>query len=216
MTPFSSPGRVRPMESTMKSCERAPLYQGQVDIFCAPYAVANAMRLLHGARALDGRRILHEALSEAARDAEFFQAVLEQRTDYVSWVDSMLARESAKGDIVVEKPFSPGAAGEGEPDGAPSVDDVWQGITTWLAQGAFRCALFQFIRYLPVSNGVIKHWTCCRAVEDGELVLYDCSREQGALLRIPRQLMVADETEGDGERLVLPPHTLRFLRTRWT
>lgn len=55
-----------------------PAYQGQVDVFCAAYAVINAMRHLHATRLLACRNILHEALIDAARDEGFFRALLEQ------------------------------------------------------------------------------------------------------------------------------------------
>ena len=69
-----------------------PAYQGQLDVFCAAYAVINAMRHMNATRLLTCRAILHEALLDAARDEESFCALLEQRTDYVDWVDAMLSR----------------------------------------------------------------------------------------------------------------------------
>ena len=60
-----------------------PAYQGQLDVFCAAYAVINAMRHMNATRLLTCRAILHEALLDAARDEESFCALLEQRTDYV-------------------------------------------------------------------------------------------------------------------------------------
>ena len=45
----------------MKQPERSAFYQGQLDVFCAAYAVLNALRLLHGLRPLEARLLLHEA-----------------------------------------------------------------------------------------------------------------------------------------------------------
>ena len=39
-----------------------PAYQGQLDVFCAAYAVINAMRHINATRLLTCRAILHEAL----------------------------------------------------------------------------------------------------------------------------------------------------------
>ena len=49
-----------------------PAYQGQLDVFCAAYAVINAMRHINATRLLTCRAILHEALLDAARDEESF------------------------------------------------------------------------------------------------------------------------------------------------
>ena len=48
-----------------------PAYQGQLDVFCAAYAVINAMRHINATRLLTCRAILHEALLDAARDVPF-------------------------------------------------------------------------------------------------------------------------------------------------
>ena len=70
-----------------------PAYQGQLDVFCAAYAVINAMRHINATRLLTCRAILHEALLDAARDEESFCALLEQRTDYVDWVETGFAAD---------------------------------------------------------------------------------------------------------------------------
>ena len=77
-----------------------PAYQGQLDVFCAAYAVINAMRHINATRLLTCRAILHEALLDAARDEESFCALLEQRTDYVDWVDAMLTRLEKQGSLL--------------------------------------------------------------------------------------------------------------------
>ena len=82
-----------------------PAYQGQLDVFCAAYAVINAMRHINAARLLTCRAILHEALLDAARDEESFCALLDQRTDYVDWVDAMLSRLEKQGSLLTARPF---------------------------------------------------------------------------------------------------------------
>lgn len=218
----------------MNQPERAPFYQGQLDVFCAAYAVLNALRLLHGVRPLEARRLLHEALRAAARDPELFQAVLEQRTDYVGWVDAMLERQVQQGGLRVETPFAeaakpavcaehdaPPSPRPDEPAGgmaaapsSPDAETIWRTLAGWLEEGEGRCALFQFIRFPPVGRGSIRHWTCCAGVENRELVLYDCSREPGALTRIARSRLIADETARAPETVLIPPHTVRLVRSR--
>ena len=82
-----------------------PAYQGQLDVFCAAYAVINAMRHINATRLLTCRAILHEALLDAARDEESFCALLDQRTDYVDWVDAMLSRLEKQGSLLTARPF---------------------------------------------------------------------------------------------------------------
>ena len=81
-----------------------PAYQGQLDVFCAAYAVINAMRHINATRLLTCRAILHEALLDAARDEESFCALLDQRTDYVDWVDAMLSRLEKQGSLLTARP----------------------------------------------------------------------------------------------------------------
>ncbi len=226
----------------MKQPERSAFYQGQLDVFCAAYAVLNALRLLHGLRPLEARLFLHEALRDIARDPIVFQTALDQRTDYVEWVDAMLERQIRRGGLCVHAPFAraprPGlgidggtpspwrASGKdnaGAPEQAsgqagdapgPDPETLWRTLTAWLTGGEARCALFQFIRFAPVGHGLIRHWTCCSGVEDEELVLYDCSREPGALTRIARCRLITDETARAAENVLIPPHTARLIRSR--
>ena len=211
----------------MNQPEQTAFYQGQLDVFCAAYAVLNALRFLHGIRPLEARRLLHEALCDVARDPEIFQAVLDQRTDYITWVDAMLERQIRQGGLCAEAPFAaaprPALCAESSapsprPDvpvvPSPDADTIWHTLADWLAGGADRCALFQFIRFPPVGRGSIRHWTCCAGVEGRELVLYDCSREPGALTRIARGRLIADETARAPETVLVPPHTIRLVWTR--
>ena len=108
-----------------------PAYQGQLDVFCAAYAVINAMRHINATRLLTCRAILHEALLDAARDEESFCALLEQRTDYVDWVDAMLTRLEKQGSLLTARPFPTHFPGPG----APSPAVLWDAIADWLRRG---------------------------------------------------------------------------------
>ena len=105
-----------------------PAYQGQLDVFCAAYAVINAMRHINATRLLTCRAILHEALLDAARDEESFCALLEQRTDYVDWVDAMLSRLEKQGSLLTARPFPTHFPGPS----APSPAVLWDAIADWL------------------------------------------------------------------------------------
>lgn len=212
----------------MMDGNRSPFYQGELDVFCAAYAVCNALRLLHGMHALEGRSILHRAIMEAASDPQYFQLLLEQQIDYTDWVDEMLNWHILRGDVRVEQPFAfapqsqlcTGALrvpdsffpmAEPEDEGTPEPDEVWQVLESWVSMRQKRCALFQFIRFLPLGNGIIRHWTCCRAVQKDAIVFYDCSREEGSLQSIARANLITRDSAGVPNKVLIPPHTIRLL-----
>ena len=128
-----------------------PAYQGQLDVFCAAYAVINAMRHINATRLLTCRAILHEALLDAARDEESFCALLEQRTDYVDWVDAMLSRLEKQGALLTARPFPTHFPGPS----APSPAVLWDAIADWLRRGERNAVLLQFVRILYPTEAVM-------------------------------------------------------------
>ena len=161
-----------------------PAYQGQLDVFCAAYAVINAMRHINATRLLTCRAILHEALLDAARDEESFCAFLDQRTDYVDWVDAMLSRLEKQGSLLTARPFPTHFPGPS----APSPAVLWDAIADWLRRGERNAVLLQFVRILYPTEAVIRHWTCCNDVVGDTLMLFDSSIEPGALHQLSRAL----------------------------
>ena len=159
-----------------------PAYQGQLDVFCAAYAVINAMRHINATRLLTCRAILHEALLDAARDEESFCALLDQRTDYVDWVDAMLSRLEKQGSLLTARPFPTHFPGPS----APSPAVLWDAIADWLRRGERNAVLLQFVRILYPTEAVIRHWTCCNDVVGDTLMLFDSSIEPGALHQLSR------------------------------
>lgn len=212
--------------------ELAPFYQGQLDVFCAAYAVLNALRFMYRIRPLEGRELLHEALLDAVDHPETFRELLDQRTDYTGWVDSILKRRVHLGGLHVEIPFPPApepaicssgsetdaspVTGASVPDGrsTPGPAQVWETLVAWISSGTGHCALFQFIRFLPVQDARIRHWTCCGEHDSNELALYDCSRERSALKRIARSRLITDEAAREAEKVLVVPHTIRLLRPK--
>ena len=126
-----------------------PAYQGQL------YAVINAMRHINATRLLTCRAILHEALLDAARDEESFCALLEQRTDYVDWVDAMLSRLEKQGSLLTARPFPTHFPGPS----APSPAVLWDAIADWLRRGERNAVLLQFVRILYPTEAAIR--SCC-------------------------------------------------------
>ena len=134
-----------------------PAYQGQLDVFCAAYAVINAMRHINATRLLTCRAILHEALLDAARDEESFCALLEQRTDYVDWVDAMLSRLEKQGALLTARPFPTHFPGPS----APSPAVLWDAIADWLRRGERNAVLLQFVRILYPTTMWSAIRSCC-------------------------------------------------------
>ena len=187
-----------------------PAYQGQLDVFCAAYAVINAMRHMHATRLLACRALLHEALLDAAGDEDFFKAILDQRTDYADWVDAMLGRLEKQGSLLTVRPFPTSFPG---PD-APSPDALCEEIAAWLRKGERNAVLLQFVRVLSPTDAIIRHWTCCNEVIGDTLMLFDSSIEPGSLHQLDRRSLITDPAlDGPGKVLIVP-YTLRFLRPR--
>ena len=87
-----------------------PFHQGKLDVFCAMYAVLNALQLTHNVRTLQARDIFHETLLQLAASPEAFRSVLHQKTDYVPLVDGMLKVQAHTFPLRVEAPFAGGTA----------------------------------------------------------------------------------------------------------
>lgn len=74
-----------------------PFHQGQLDFFCAVYAVINALRLTGDVGLADGRNILADSLREVAARPLLWEAVLTNQTDYywlLRWMFGHFGRES--------------------------------------------------------------------------------------------------------------------------
>lgn len=207
----------------MRDLTQLPFHQGQLDIFCAGYSVCNALRLLGGMQSGEARRLLNRGIMEASHNPQYFQEMLDQTTDYVDWVDLMLSWQS----IHVGKPFAfapkpllalgSRTISEGFPPevdynpSLPEVDEVWQTLESWIDLNQSRCAIFQFIRFLPLGKTMLRHWTCCEKVEKKTLMLYDCSNDPGALYFIEKSQMITNEAEAMPEKILIPPHSIRLL-----
>lgn len=187
-----------------------PFYQGKLDTFCAVYAVLNALRLLCGIRTLKGRDILNATLlSLSLRPAEF-SAFLNQTTDYVALVDSLLEELAKPWHLEVIRPF--------ESRGNVDRDFFWQTCQDWLGgQTSLECGktfVFRFLRYLtPDKPPVNRHWTTVDRVSSDVIHLFDSSHEAEAILNIRSDGYATIEQDVCPERLLLiSPSSVRFIR----
>lgn len=186
-----------------------PFYQGKLDVFCAMYAVLNGLQITHGLRALHARDILHETLLELAATPDDLRAVLEQRTDYVPLVDGMLHAQARRFPLEIVRPF------QGLRH-APSPRQFWQACRTFLEGGCRRVILFRFLRYLFAEAAPLnRHWTAVDWVRGDTMHLFDCSREEGAILDFAPGSFVTRPEDLSPECLIcIDTATARFLSPR--
>lgn len=187
-----------------------PLYQGQLDAFCAIYAVLNALRLTHSMRSMKARDILNETLLLLSSNPESFKAFLYQETDYIALVDLILANQQKRLPLEIIKPFKPGQK--------PDKDEVWQTMQNWLGpkaeKNSGRAIVFRFLRYLdPAKAPLNRHWTTADSISDKNLHLFDCSHEAEAILNIGKDICVMNPDLVTREQpIYIQPDTIRLMR----
>ncbi|MCR5259062.1 MAG: hypothetical protein K6E40_13010 [Desulfovibrio sp.] len=183
-----------------------PLFQGQLDRFCAVYAVLNACRLIFRLRVQDASAIFADTLASLAARPDVFRAVLGQTTDYAFLVDEVTARCQARYPLHMHRPFPGAKAGSVPPEA------LWKALEDWLASPG-RTALVRFQRFLvPGGPALVRHWTAVRAVEGDSLELYDCSIQENAVHSIPEFGFATDPRRLGQDRLLLvEPEHVRLL-----
>lgn len=182
-------------------------YQGQLDYFCAMYAVLNALQICHGIRPRDASRIMARTLKQVSATHLHWQATLDNSTDF-HWLPLwMLHSVSRQFPLHVERPFA--LAGEAKSWRMPHdqvtpfdqlslnrreertgktvpPDNVAETIRQWLDNGMFRSVLLRFHRHLPFKGEpLVSHWSTGREVQDSTLLLLDASKEESALHSLP-------------------------------
>lgn len=184
-----------------------PFYQGQLDVFCAIYAVLNALHQTHGIGVGQARRILNETLIDLARDPELFRITIWNETDYAWLVEGLIERCGIA-------PFALEAIRPFHEVPEPSPRALWQEMEAWLEGGARRTAIFRFRRYLPFrGDPIVQHWSTVEQIIDDELFLRDSSHEQNAIRGFRQADFVTRHDElGDGRLLLVEPASLWLLQ----
>jgi len=182
------------------------VFQGEIDIFCAPYAVLNVLRRLFGLRLLECREILHETLLHEAKDPQNWCAILEQRTDYFKLVSAMLVRAQQKYPLLITTPFSRSAK--------PDAETVWNHMRDFLLDAEGDGALlFLFIRHLTEDRSVeIRHWTSAHTLVNNAFILFDSSRNEGALQEVERAKLVSTYDELVLGKVCIIPYTVHCIQ----
>lgn len=213
-----------------------PFHQGQLDVFCAVYAVVNALRSVHPVGIGQGRRLFNEVVLDLARDEAALRAVLYNATDHDALARTVLdhaRREVAE--LRVVRPFARAPAlrvtGRAEsraangrrhtrrcghvPDAVaqPVPREVWDALAGWLAGGRARAAVLRLHRYLPFrGDPVVSHWTAAGHLCGDLMALYDSSREPGAIHSVERDgFVTAPEHLSDDRLLLVEPRCLYLL-----
>ena len=211
-------------------------YQGQLDFFCAAYAVINAMAALYGINLSQARALLASALTDVSKHPDLWQAMLYNETDFHWLADYMLlaCNKSASYPMWAFRPFAeprsipetaanlaeakafitPGVA-------ANSSNEIWSALESWLpdtrvqprAGSARRVALLRFHRYIRyLGKPVVSHWSMTDCHHAGLFLLRDASKEENALYSIDRDMTVFDEREvSETFPVRIEPESLYFI-----
>ncbi len=160
-------------------------YQGQLDFFCAIYAVINALTAMFGLNLAQARSLLASTLNSVSEHPHLWEATLENKTDFYWLTEYMLAgcHKGATRPLFVYRPFAPGGPAE-VPETACDLaaalayrpqtpqnrfarqegeDAVWSALEEWLpplagapaAGTARRVGLLRFHRYVPYMKDPI-------------------------------------------------------------
>lgn len=187
-----------------------PFFQGKLDTFCAIYAVLNGLRLTHGLRTGKARELFNETLLGIATNPAAFRAVLNQETDYIALVDTMLKVVAKKYPLQVVRPF---AASD-----LPDVDVFWEACSSWLNPGGevavHRAIVLRFSRYDKIDEKPFaRHWTTIERVDGDCIRLFDSSHDAESIQNIRKHSIVTTSRDiGEERHLYLQPDSVRFMR----
>ncbi len=179
-------------------------FQGQVDNFCAVYAVLNALQVLFGITVLQARKIYNRTLLSHSADPEKFSRILNHRTDYIELVDAMLddVRAHEFPDLRVEAPFSRDA----------SCRQVWEVLRTCASPPMPLISVFRFLRFMPGNEKpYVDHWTAGHYMDREGLHFLDCSMEAGGLYCLPASKLTDRDAPLSRDYVVIPPESVRVL-----
>jgi hypothetical protein len=180
-----------------------PYFQGQLDVFCAIYAVLNGLVITHRLRAESARAILHESILDMAKDQEKFRQQLDQNVEFHDLVDRILNREVLRRNLLVRAPF-------GMQTAAPQ-EQVWDQLERWLSRPR-RAAVLRFVRALPLpGEPLIRHWTTAEAIRNEAVALFDCSLEKSAIHEIEKSRMVTLPGDPQPGRIYVDPSSIRLM-----
>lgn len=216
-------------------------YQGQLDFFCAIYAVINALTALYGINLTQARALFASMLFDISQYPELWRATLGNKTDF-HWLAAHMLLACGKGTsypLTVFRPFAdeqtiPASAadlGLAEAYAAPSLRAnaleprlIWSALEDWLpatevpprAGSARRAAVLRFHRYIQyVDTPIVSHWTVADHHHGGVLQLRDASKESNALHSLDSEATAfSPELVSEERNVRIEPESIFFLERR--
>lgn len=214
-------------------------YQGQLDFFCAAYAVINTLTALYGISLTQARALLASVLTDTARHPTLWKATLYNETDF-HWLAEYMLLACSKAPSYPIRVFRPFAAAREIPETAidlthasalaapaPVITDpdiIWPALEEWLpatqvqprAGSARRAAILRFHRYIRyVQNPVVSHWSVMDCHHAGVFQLRDASKEESALYSLDRDICVfTQELVSEKCSVRIEPESLFFIERR--
>ena len=219
-------------------------YQGQLDFFCAIYAVINALTALYGISLTQGRALFATILSDISQHSELWHATLENGTDF-HWLVEHMALACQKGTSCPVRVHRPFAAVRDIPESAADLDFaqkftdggcsaayssfnrshiLWEKMEEWLLctpvkprAGTLRhVALLRFHRYIPfVETPIVSHWSVADYHHNGIIYLRDASKEENAVYSFDKEA-TAFSREGISDvcNVYIEPESVFFMERR--
>lgn len=215
-------------------------YQGQLDFFCAAYAVINTLTALYGISLSQARALLAAVLTDVAHHPALWRATLSNDTDF-HWLTEYMLLARSKASAYPIRVFRPYAAQREIPETAldltkatlhavqtvPAPKDaetVWSALEEWLpatqvqphAGSARRTAILRFHRYARyVPNPIVSHWSVMDCHHKSVFQLRDASKEENALYSLDRDMCVfAPELVSEKHSVRIELASLFFIERR--
>ena len=204
-------------------------YQGQLDFFCAAYAILNAMGGLYGLSVSQARALFADIMDRVGVHSWLLSATWRNDTDFYWLVEYMLAefRRHPAFPLHVQRPFGPFPP-ETTLDEIrlrrlpsatqPKPEQFWNTVRDWLPgrnpnmseTAATRSCVLRFHRYWSFAQKpLVSHWTCGEWQSGDALFLRDASKEEGALHSLPiSQVALAESGVSEHCFILLEPESL--------
>ncbi len=219
-------------------------HQGQLDFFCAVYAIINALTLCYGIRLEDARKLLEQSLAGISSHSGLWLATLRNQSDFHWLVRALLKALEGQGSFFLRAswPFAPDAfeptvnlfvPNPREADGVrlyhsppepePDLKTVWQTLCDWLPDERNhedvrpRTAVLRFFRFLPrLDEPIVRHWSTARHRRGGVISLFDATPDKSAVHELPLANLMpsARHVPDDKAYLYIEPASVCLLERR--
>lgn len=219
-------------------------YQGQLDFFCAVYAVINALTALYGINLAQGRALFASMLYDISKHPGLWRTTLENKTDF-HWLAEHMLFACQKGSSYPLRVHRPFASVRDIPERAADLalagaftdvachDDfarpgggkaMWAELEQWLAGAdaqpragtVRRVAVLRFHRYMRlVDTPIVSHWSVADHHHKGVIHLRDASKEENAVYSFDKDATAFSRDGVSETRFVrIEPESVFFVERR--